>query len=148
MVNRAAERGFALLLALGISFLVAAIAIVIGRTLDTRSGTELLELRVIKLRTLTDAALAEALAHLNQDSSYDGQPSHPLGDGTIASSVTPREDGSSLVTATADWRGWAATLQANVRFDGHDRVHVESWQRTLRVGTARSRAGSATSRLD
>jgi hypothetical protein len=148
VVRRTTERGFALLLALGISFLIAAIAIVIGRTLDTRSDTGLLELRIVKLRALTDAAMAEALAHLAQSPAYSGQPSHPLGDGTIGSSIVAQPDGTALVSATAQWHGWTATLKADVAFDGQGHPYVADWTRTLRVGADSASARSDTSHLD
>ncbi len=148
MVRPAAERGFALLLALAISFLVAATAIVIGRALDTRSSTDLLELRVVKLRALTDAALAETMAHLDESPTFRGQPDHALGDGMIGSSVKQREDGALHVTANANWRRWAAALDADVRFDGQGRPHITIWKRTLRVGAEHPGTDSAASRLD
>lgn len=148
MVERSTDRGFALLLALGISFLVAALAIVIGRTLDTRSETGFLELRVVKLRALSDAALAETMAHLNESSTYGGQPRHSLGDGTIGSSVEPTGAGTAHVTATAEWHGWSARLEADVGFDAAGNAHVESWKRILRVGAAHPEAATTTSHLN
>lgn len=147
MVGTTRRNGFALLLALGIAFLIAVGVVALSRSLDVHSDTYLLEVRTIKLRALTDAALAEAVAQLDATSSRRGISSHNLADGTIESTVTVQGGGAYRVVGTGHWRSWTAWVTADVRIDRDGRAWITRWERTLRPGGTRGTASDGVSRL-
>ena len=131
MVSTAHRRdaGFALLLGIAAIALVSTAVLVVGEQLLCKARDFRLEERQITLIALSDAALAETLAHLSADPSFDGVTERPLEPGTISSRVRTSSPGSATVVARGSFGQWQATLEAEVAL-GAGRPRVLSWTRT------------------
>lgn len=66
------------------------------------------------LGTLSDAAFAETLALLSLDVDAVGVAERAFGGGTIASGILPMGEHRRRVVASAAYRGWTATIDAEV----------------------------------
>ncbi len=87
------------------------------------------EARRIHLTALTDAAVAESLARLDETSGYDGIPRREFGGGTITSRIDPMSGDRRKILASATYRGWTRTVRVQVRIEETGLV-VESWTPT------------------
>jgi hypothetical protein len=86
------------------------------------------ELRSLKLTALTDAALAEALAHLAQSPTFAGSGEHPFGGGVLGSQVLQVGSKRWRVESWARYRGLVRRVRVDVRqtVDGYA---ISGWRR-------------------
>jgi hypothetical protein len=125
MVSRR-QAGHALLVALVILLLAASAATMIAAHFGFRARLVSQESRRIHLVAMTDAAVAESLAGLDQSSGFAGVIERPFGGGRIASAVTSLRDNRRLILATARYRGWSRRVEVRVELESTGLV-VESW---------------------
>ncbi len=125
---RRRERGYALLSAVLVVFLLSIALALLGASLQLRMRLVREEGKTVILGALSDAAVAEALANLAQSASYSGAPEHELGGGRIGSQVEPLGAGIYDVVATASFGGRRRVVHAEVvREPGVARVRF--WRR-------------------
>jgi type II secretory pathway component PulK len=127
MVRRR-ERGYALLSAVLVIFLLSIALALLGASLQLRMRLVRDEGRTVILGALSDAAVAEALANLAQSGSYSGSPEHELGGGRIGSQVAFLGAGIYDVVATASFGGRRRVVQAEV-VRGPGTARVRFWRR-------------------
>lgn len=129
---RRSEAGHALLNALFVLLLVALALALVAQALNLALGGVRQEMRGIRLAALTDAALAEAVAHLAADSAFTGLPEHELGGGTLASEVRRLGALSWRVEATARTGGITRSVRATVvaveEADGDRNYRISGWR--------------------
>lgn len=125
------ESGSALLVALAALAVTATGVMVVALQLDASSVAARHDGRRAVLDALVDAAFAEALAELASDPSFQGRSRRPFGQGAIESSARPSGPDARSVVAAAWYRGWIASIEAEVRV-GED-TRVEKARRTLRL---------------
>jgi hypothetical protein len=130
---RRRERGYALVTALFVLFLLAI-------ALELAASALLLRLRAARtdaersaLVALSDAALAEAVAHLAADPNYRGAAEHPFGGGRIGSRVEFLGVGRFEVRAAAGFAGRLRVVRALVARGGGS-AWVVSWARARPFG--------------
>lgn len=127
MVGRS-ERGYALLSAVLVVFLLSIALALLGASLQLRMRLVREEGKTVILGALSDAAVAEALANLAQSASYSGSSEHEFGGGHISSEVEPLGAGIYNVVASATFGGRSRLVQAEViREPGMARVRF--WRR-------------------
>ena len=120
------KTGHALLVALIVLLLIASAATTIAMHFGFRARLVSQESRRVHLVALADAAIAESLARLDQNSSYGGLVERDFGGGTIASTVTKLPGNRRDILATASYRGWERRVQVRVHMPtGGPRV--EAW---------------------
>jgi hypothetical protein len=119
--------GFALLVALIVTFLVSVALSLVGLSLAVRMRTAREEARATTLNALCDAAVAETLAGLSSGQAR-GIGEHPFGSGTIGSQVQTVTPGHYRITATARFGGRTRTVLADVVRDDQG-TRVVHWQR-------------------
>ncbi len=122
------ESGAALIVAILAIFLISSAAMMVGSHLQSRSADFRCEERQVTLIALTDAAMAEALAHLHSDAQFSGRAESPFGAGTIASAVTTGPDGTVAITASVTYAGWWSEARAELE-PGPNGPQVVRWQR-------------------
>ena len=81
---RRGEAGFGLLMALMVLFLVSIALALLGGSLQLRMRLVREDAETVILTALSDAAVAEAVAHLAQDPNYPGESAHDFGHGKIS----------------------------------------------------------------
>lgn len=86
------------------------------------------EARSLTLTALSDAALAETLAHLAIDATYRGVAAHPYGGGTIESEVVRVSTTQYQVRASALYAGVERAVRAEV-LRLPEGTQVVSWSR-------------------
>ena len=123
---RSHQSGHALLVAMIILLLVASAATMVAAHFGFRARQASQESRRIHLVAMTDAAIAQSLANLNESSGYGGVPRREFGGGTIASEITSLPDNRRLILATAQYRGWNRRVQMRVELQT-GRLVVEAW---------------------
>lgn len=128
MVSRRKERGYALLAALLVLFLVSISLALLATALQIRMRLVLQEAETLQLGALSDAALAETLHNITYDPEFSGSKEHPFGDGAIASEVEKRGANQYLVRATGIYAGQRRTVEAVV-VRGHLGARVVGWIR-------------------
>lgn len=105
------ETGEALAAALLVLLLVAIALSLVAAALELRLRTTRREILTVHATALTDAAVAEALAHLSRDPAFHGLPRHPFGGGTLTSRVRA----TGYATRTVEARGTYGTESRTVR---------------------------------
>lgn len=125
---RPGERGSALVFAMAVLTLVALTVLAVSAEVFSRGAGVMLEERSVRLTALSDAAVAETLAHLAVDSAFPGIPERRIEGGSIASTVRPAGAWEVEIVATGFWDDWhsVAVVRVNVR----DKPRVLRWQRT------------------
>lgn len=116
MVRRRAGRegGHILLLSLLVVVLLTGALLLIAGTLQARMKLVRRETQVLRLTALTDAVLAETLAHLAVSPGYGGVPEREFGGGRMASEVEPG-GGALVILARAEFRERRRTVRAVAR---------------------------------
>lgn len=109
-----------------ILLLVASAAMIVAAHFGFRARLASQESRRIHLVAMTDAAIAESLANLNQSSSYRGVPEREFGGGTIATEITSLPDNRRQILASARYRGWDRRVRMRVQIQTGGLV-VEAW---------------------
>jgi len=109
-----------------ILLLVASAASMVAAHFGFRARLASQESRRIHLVAMTDAAIAESLANLNESSGYGGVPEREFGGGSIASEIASLGDNRQLILATARYRGWDRRVQMRVELTTGGLV-VEAW---------------------
>lgn len=97
------EAGYSLLSALFVLLLVSLALALVAASLDLGMRSVRHQARDLRLTALTDAALAEALAHLAGNERFEGLAEHPYGGGTVASEVVPMGTRRWRVIGRASW---------------------------------------------
>lgn len=133
-MNRS-ESGSALVIALAALAVVATAVMIIALHIEATQLAARHDSRRAVLDALVDAAFAEALAELAADPTFRGRGLHPFAHGGIESSVRPNGPDSRSVVATASYRGWVASIAAEVELGDGPRV---VWaRRTQRFAASR-----------
>ena len=123
---RSRQTGHALLVAMIILLLVASALTTVAAHFGFRARLMSQEARRIHLVAMTDAAIAESLASLNQTASYVGVPEREFGGGTIGSEITSLPDSRRQILAIAQYRGWRRRVRVRVEIQTAG-LAVESW---------------------
>ncbi len=122
-IRRPAEKGFALLTAVFVLFLLSVVLALMGASLHLRLRLVRQEAETLSLAALSDAALAEAVANLATNTSFRGRPEHPYGGGLLTSRVEFLAPHRYRVTARAEYAGRGREVEAEVlRSPGLTRV--------------------------
>jgi hypothetical protein len=109
-------------------FLLSIALALLGASLQLRMRLVREDGQSVILGALSDAAVAEALAHLAQSADYSGSPEHAFGGGRIESRIEPLGGGVYDVAATATFAGRKRVVEAEaVREPGMARVRF--WRR-------------------
>ena len=117
------ERGYAMLSTMMVLFLLSIALALLGASLQLRMRLARQDGQSVRLEALSDAAVAEALAHLAQSADYPGSPEHAFGGGHIESRVEPLGGGVFDVVATATFASRKRVVEAEaVRQPGMARV--------------------------
>jgi len=130
----AGERGFALVTALFVLFVLAIAMELVAAALLLRMRASRADAQDAALAALADAALAETLAHLAADPAYAGVPAHPFAGGRIASRVEFLGIGRFEVRAAAGLAGRLRTVKARVERGGGT-AWVVAWARVPAWGS-------------
>ena len=108
------ESGATLVLALGALAVVGLCVVVVAGQVQTQQLQARYDRRGAVLGTLSDAAFAETLAMLSVDVEALGVAERSFGGGSISSAVVPIGEYRRRVVASATYRGWTATIVAEV----------------------------------
>lgn len=108
------DAGYALLVALVVVLLVSISLALLAAALQIRMRLVRQEEQTLKLMALSDAALAETLASLTYDASFEGVAEQSFGGGRIASTVRPLGSNRYEVLATAAYAGKERAVDAEV----------------------------------
>jgi Tfp pilus assembly protein PilX len=122
------ERGYALVTALLVIFLLAVALGLLATCLQIRLRTTMEDAQRVVLSALADAAVAEAVANLAQSADYPGAPKHRFGGGEISSQVKPVSATVFRVIATAIYKGRQRVVEATVFRTAGD-TSVRGWRR-------------------
>lgn len=106
--------------------LVAAAMTMLATHYGLRARLVSQESRRIHLVALTDAAVAESVAHLNKSAGFGGVAQKEFGGGTLSSEIESLSKKRRSIRATASYRGWTRTVQVQVKIDKGS-MEVESW---------------------
>jgi type II secretory pathway pseudopilin PulG len=131
VVKRGREAGFALPGALLAVFLVSIALALVAASLQLRMRLVQRESRAVTLMALSDAALAEALAHLSENAAFRGSPEHAFGGGSLKSRVQPISAIRFEIEATATYAGRSRTVEAEVIRPPGETPRVVHWRRVL-----------------
>ena len=116
------------MVALIVMILVGAAAALVAASLRLRNRLSQQEIHRVRLVSLSDAALAEALAHLDEDPGFRGRAVHRFDRGTISSRVTRLSRSRVVILATAKVGSRTRTVRAEVEIGGRHPRLVE-WRR-------------------
>ncbi|HEX7185780.1 MAG TPA: hypothetical protein VF756_28405 [Thermoanaerobaculia bacterium] len=122
------DGGYALLAAVFTIFLLSIALAILASSLHLHMRLVREEERNLRLRALSDAALAETLYNLRYDSYFDGVEERPFGGGAIRSYVTFVAPGRFHVLATATYARRQRTVEAEV-FRTPTEISVVRWRR-------------------
>jgi Tfp pilus assembly protein PilV len=122
------EDGFALPGALLALLLLSVALALVAASLQLRMRLVLRESRSLTLTALSDAALAEALARLSENSSFRGAPEHAFSTGTLESEVHPINAVQFTITATAAYAGRERIVEAGVVRPPGQTARVVQWR--------------------
>ena len=86
------------------------------------------EVRTVNLIALSDAAMAETLAHLAVDEDFDGVEERPFGEGLISSEVTALGTHTVQVVANATYAGQERAMRGEVLLTLSGPVVID-WER-------------------
>jgi hypothetical protein len=128
-VSRRGHSGYALLTALVVILLVSIALGLLGASLQLRMRLVREDGVHVVLAALSDAAVAEAMAHLAASADYSGSPMHDFGGGRIASEVSPADTGLFTVLATAEYAGSKRIVEAEVVRPPGAAPRVRRWRR-------------------
>ena len=127
MVNR--ESGATLVLALAALAVVGLCVMVVAGQVQAQQAKARYDQRSAVLGALSDAAFAETLALLSADVDSVGVAERPFGGGLISSGVLPVGEHGRRVVAAATFRGWTATISADVDVTaGPAILRLRRWQ--------------------
>jgi type II secretory pathway pseudopilin PulG len=129
VVSRRGESGYALLTALVVILLLAIALGLLAGSLQLRLRLVREDAENVLLSALSDAAVAETLAHLTQSPDYPGSPEREFGGGKIASRVLPLGAGFYNVVATATYGYRTRTVEAEVFRPPGKTARVRRWRR-------------------
>jgi type II secretory pathway pseudopilin PulG len=127
--RRRGESGTALVMALLVLFLLSIALALLAESLQLRMRLARDETEAVVLGSLSDSALEEAMAELQQDPNYTGTSKHDFGGGTIKSVVEPLgSPGLYDITGTATYAGHRRVVEIQV-FRSGGGVSVRHWRR-------------------
>ena len=86
------------------------------------------EVRTVNLIALSDAAMAETLAHLAVDEDFEGVEERPFGEGVISSEVTALGTHTVQVVANATYAGQERAMRGEVLLTLSGPVVID-WER-------------------
>lgn len=122
------EKGYALVTALLVIFLLAVALGLLATSLQIRLRTTMEDGQRVVLSALSDAAIAEAVANLAQNADYPGAPKHRFGGGEISSRIEPVSANVFRLVATATYKGRQRVVEATVFRVAGD-TSVSRWRR-------------------
>ncbi|HEX6898241.1 MAG TPA: hypothetical protein VF789_00940 [Thermoanaerobaculia bacterium] len=108
------ESGYAMITALMVTFLLSVALGLLASSLLLRMNLVKRDAETVILSSLSDAALAEAMANLAESSFYSGAREHDFGGGTIESTVERLGANVFLITAKATYAERTRTVIAEV----------------------------------
>lgn len=114
--------------ALFVLLLVSLAVALVAASLDSAMRGVRHELRSLKLTALSDAAVAEALAHLAQNPGFAGLGDHPYGGGFLGSRVLQVGSKRWRVEAWARHRGLVRRVRVDV-LQTVDGFAISGWHR-------------------
>ncbi|MCH9650550.1 MAG: hypothetical protein K0U98_20110 [Deltaproteobacteria bacterium] len=121
------DSGFAIVSTLLVMVLVAVSLTLVATALSLRLKAFDDGYQALKLTTLADAGLAEALGNLQADPAFPGFDEYDFGGGKVESTVTPMGGRRVEVVVTAKFRGRQRNTSAMVRLSNGN-ARVLSWQ--------------------
>lgn len=127
--RRRAEEGQALLVALLTLFMVSVALSLAASALALHQKAVQDEVRDVKLRAHTDAALARTLAELRRNRNYGGIPEEDFDGGWIASKVEAVSGLMVRIEARAGYADKEQAVSADVRMPLGGLPRVTSWER-------------------
>lgn len=120
--------GQVLMVVLIVMILVGAAAVLVAASLRLRNRLSQQEIHRVRLVSLNDAALAEALAYLDENPGFSGLAEHSFDRGIISSHVTHRSRDRVVILAVARLGPRKRAVEAEVELGGrHPRV--VGWRR-------------------
>lgn len=128
-MSRGGESGFALMTAVVVILLLSIALGLLGASLQLRMRLVRQDGVHVVLSALSDAAVAEAVAHLAESAYYSGAPEHEFGGGRIASQVRPMGPTLFAVTATAEYAGGKRIVEVEVLRPPGASPWVRRWRR-------------------
>jgi len=126
---RRGEAGFGLLMALMVLFLLSIALALLAGSLQLRLRLVREDAQTVILTGLSDAAVAEAVANIAQNTNYVGAPAHDFGHGKIATEITPIGPGLFDVVATATYASRTRAVEAEVFRAPGGVAQVRRWRR-------------------
>ena len=138
---RRAEAGQALVLALTVVLLLAAAFGLVAGFLVSRMNAARDDSRRTVLLALSDAAVAESVAHLAASPVYPGLEERAFGGGTIASRVSRPAADLAVVRARASFEGRTLVVDVEVRLSDDLPPTTVGWRR-VPPAEAESHGGS------
>jgi type II secretory pathway pseudopilin PulG len=115
-------------MALLVVFLLSVALALLAESLQLRMRLARDETEAVVLGSLSDSALEEAMAELQQDPNYTGTPKHDFGGGTIKSSVESLGPGLYDITGTATYAGHRRVVEIQA-FRSGGGISVRHWRR-------------------
>ena len=109
------QQGHGLLLALVVLVVTMSALALLAASLSADLWEVRREIRTVNLVALTDAVMAETLAHLAVDERFTGVAERPFGDGLIASEVSSLGSRTVEVLARAAYGGRERTMRGEVQ---------------------------------
>ncbi|MEM9290798.1 MAG: hypothetical protein AAGD01_03885 [Acidobacteriota bacterium] len=133
------ERGAALVTALLTLLLVSVALAIAGGSLLMDLHALRHEARAVEVSALTDAAVADALAHLSADDSFAGFTAYGFGEGELESAVSFEGGLRYRVRAGASLRGSGRCVEVEVSRQ-QERLTVLRWSRLYEGSAAEASA--------
>jgi hypothetical protein len=104
----------------------------LAKLIDARQISSSYEQRSIILAALADAAFAETLANLSENSTFAGVQARDFPNGRISSRVSPAPSGGKTVMAVGERGRWREVIVARVSLDpGTRRPRVVRMNRSV-----------------
>lgn len=127
VASRRRDSGFAMASTLLVLVLVSISLTLVATALSLRLKAFDDSFRALKLTTMTDAGLAEALGNLQANRAFPGFDEYDYAGGKVESSVNRVGTSRAEIVVTAKFRGWQRNISAIVRLTGGN-PRVLSWQ--------------------
>jgi hypothetical protein len=123
------EQGHGLLLALLVLVVMMTALTLLASSMRMGMLEDKRDFRTVSLIALSDAAMAETLAHLAENQAFRGVEEHEFGKGRISSVVRPLPGRRVEILVRASYAGMERRMLAWVSLAGGAPM-VESWRRS------------------
>lgn len=125
-ILRRRQTGHALFVVMMVMVLVASAVTLLATHFGFRARLASQEVRRIHLVALTDAAVAESMAKLDENAGFGGVPAKEFGGGTIVSEIEALSTHRRMIVASSTYRGWTRSVRVRVRIHPGS-MEIESW---------------------